>query len=173
MSSNLTSTTNIEVNVEYKSVVGYEDLFKVSRCGKVISLRTGKLLRQHIRKNKRVAIATKVGGRNGTYLTVLVHRMVAETYIPNPENKPQVNHIDGVTTNNHVDNLEWCTASENVQHAYDTGLKVNAKGIDSKSSIDPVILNEILDSVGPSRLVAERLGVSHWVVNKYRKIYGK
>lgn len=160
--------------MEYVEVLGYEDLFKISRCGNVISVRTGKILKQHIRKDKRVTIATKVGGRNGYYLTLKVHRMVAETFIPNPENKPQVNHIDGVTTNNNIENLEWVTASENIQHAYDTGLKANKKGLDSPvAKVNQLMLDVILDSKESSRVVAKKLGVSHWLVNKYRKDYGK
>jgi len=52
----------------------------------------------------------------------LLHRAVAETFIPNPKNKKTVNHIDGDKTNNHVSNLEWSTSSENMQHAFSTGL---------------------------------------------------
>lgn len=55
--------------------------------------------------------------------TLLVHRLVAITYIPNPDNLPQVNHKDGNKLNNNVDNLEWVTAGDNQRHAYDTGLK--------------------------------------------------
>jgi len=54
-----------------------------------------------------------------------LHRLVAEHFIPNPDELPQVNHKDGNRYNNTVDNLEWCSSSHNVKHAYDTGLKTN------------------------------------------------
>lgn len=60
--------------------------------------------------------------RNGIRVTIYIHRLLAITFIPNPHNKPQVNHIDGNSLNNEVSNLEWATAKENINHAWDTGL---------------------------------------------------
>lgn len=57
-----------------------------------------------------------------------VHRLVATAYIPNPETKPHVNHIDGVKTNNNETNLEWVTTHQNMQHAHTNGLVNNANG---------------------------------------------
>lgn len=66
--------------------------------------------------------------KNGKVSKKYVHRLVAETYIPNPENLPQINHKDGNKLNNNANNLEWCTAKENINHSFAKGLSYVPKG---------------------------------------------
>lgn len=96
----------------------YEGLYKVSNWGRILSLNyknTGKAkLRKPVEKKDGYF---QVGlSKNGEYKLCYVHRLVAETFIPNPENKPQVNHIDENKKNNRVDNLEWKCPKENSNH---------------------------------------------------------
>ena len=113
-----------------KDVVGYEDLFAITEDGQIWSKRSNRFLKLNM-LNGYLAHVTKIGGRTGKNVVLKAHRLVAKAYIPNPENKPYVNHKDGNKLNNNVDNLEWCTAKENSQHAYAMGLAKAASGADS------------------------------------------
>lgn len=83
-----------------------------------------KLLKQHVvKKTKKDRYLRVCLSKNRISKWILVHRLVAEAFIPKPKNKQQVNHIDGDKQNNNAENLEWCTQSENMKHAQDIGLK--------------------------------------------------
>ena len=109
-------------NEVWKGVVGYEDLFSVSNKGRLFSLRTNKILKQNIVGEGYNACVTKLNGRKGSNLVLKIHREVAKAFIPNHDELPFVNHIDGDKLNNSVDNLEWVTPQGNVVHAIETGL---------------------------------------------------
>ena len=76
-------------------------------------------------------LQTRLYDENLNAKTVKVHRIVAQTFIPNPDNKPQINHIDGNKLNNCADNLEWCTNNENMKHSWDIGLRDRNKVADN------------------------------------------
>ena len=109
----------------WKPIEGTDGRYEVSNTGKVRSTNYNKsgICRELKQKIDRYGYCVVTLHMDGKQKYPTVHRLVAKAFIPNPENKPQVNHRSGVKTDNNVDNLEWSTTSENVQHAFDTGLK--------------------------------------------------
>lgn len=126
----------MEIEEIWKDVKGYEGLYQISSLGRIKSLKKiddyGKIIKENIRKlqiDKDGYFMISLWNK-GKCKTLRVNRLVAETFIPNPNYKPVVNHIDGDKQNNIVSNLEWCTGSENDLHAYKLGLrKVNKTGL--------------------------------------------
>ena len=106
---------------QWKPIDGTDGKYEVSNLG-------------HVRTNgQRPGLLTLTKQKSGYRYAMIeidgkscnrrVHRLVAQHFLPNPDNMKEVNHIDGNKGNNHVSNLEWCTRSQNVKHSFDTGLK--------------------------------------------------
>lgn len=102
--------------------------YLATECGKIYNQKTGNLLKPHKNKFGYLQITLNVNPK----LHVKIHRIVAEVYLG--FSNLEVNHIDGNKLNNHYTNLEWCTRSENVKHAYDNNLIIREKGEDSAKS---------------------------------------
>lgn len=115
---------------EWKDIEGYEGMYQVSNLGRVRSFkkyREGRILKSFPDPNGYLKVSLS---KNNKLKNHRVHRLVAIHFIPNPQNKSQVNHIDGNKQNDNVNNLEWSTPSENGKHAYKIGLskgRLNSK----------------------------------------------
>ena len=114
------------MNEIWKDIPNYEGKYQISNLGNVMSLNFANKhfprllkLKNHKDGYKLVGLSN---GQTGNKTFLAVHRLVAQAFIPNPEHKEQVNHIDGNKSNNTVSNLEWVTPKENVTHAFVTGL---------------------------------------------------
>ena len=117
---------------DWADIEGYEGRYQISTFGRVKSLprkhkRTPKILRPKLDKKNYLMIEILSKRQRKPFK---IHRLVAQAFIPNPNNKPQVNHIDGCKINAYVGNLEWATNAENQRHAYVTGLNVALQGED-------------------------------------------
>jgi len=128
---------NLE-NEVWKDVVGYEGIYFISDLGRIKS--TYKNHRFIDKSGIKSPKTTKYGYfgieliKNKIHKHYAVHRLVAIAFIPNPDNLPQINHIDGNKKNNRIENLEWCNASMNGLHAYKMGLSTPVRGDANRNS---------------------------------------
>jgi hypothetical protein len=151
----------------WKDIEGYAGLYQVSNMGRVKSLRKKK---EYIKKpskqpNGYQHISFTV---NRQYTFLYIHRLVAEAFLPNPNQKNEVNHLDGNKSNNTVNNLQWTTAAENTNHAIRTGLtNQNKQGnYNWKGYINIYTKNDIFCYQAPSLRYA-----ADWIIKntKYKQ----
>jgi len=155
---------------EWKEIEGFEGRFAINRDGEILSLIRGRKRKTQCGIYERVNLQDKYGKKH----TVSVHRLIANAFIPNPQNKPEVNHINGNKLDNNIENLEWVTRSENAQHAVDTGLMSGQKN-DSKSiAVDMFTVEGEFIKTFPSTMQVQReLGLYHANVSRVCKRHPK
>lgn len=164
---------------EWKDIAGFEGMYQVSNMGQVRSLDRvindrgrhlkGRVLAQSIGTSGYLHVGPSI---NGKQPPKYIHRLVAEAFIPNPDSRPHVNHIDGNKQNNHLSNLEWATAKENSQHAWVTGLANHSGENHASSKLTEDDVRFIRKHYNPDitdfnlQALAEKFGVKKPTINK-------
>ena len=176
---------------EWRDIAGYEGLYQVSNLGRVRSLDRvvecidsirrykGRMMKQHRKQNGYMECTVQKPGHRKQYL---VHRLVAQAFIPNPDNLPEVNHLDENKANNRADNLEWVTQAENnaygigyinrSKNASEGSIKSTARPV-QKYSLDGKLLAEYYSAMEAGRKNGcKQSGISECCNGKQKTAYG-
>lgn len=132
--------------------------YLVSNFGKIKNSKTGHILKGTVQKNGYLLVHLRLQNNE----MKLYHRVVAEVFIPNIDNKPEVNHIDGNKLNNRVDNLEWVTAKENIEHSFVMGLQKH----EMKPIYQYTLNGELIDSYKSGTEASEETGFGNTTILK-------
>lgn len=161
----------------WKDVIGYEGAYKISNKGKVYSIprngTLGGIMKPTKQKNGYYFIHLKNKDKK---INTGVHRLVAQAFIPNPDNKPTVNHIDGDKQNNCVENLEWATYKEQLDHSLQLGLRKSQCNIQRKAVVvlptnEKIYFENINDLT--KYFNKSRTYIHHYINKKNNKFYIK
>ena len=149
----------------WKNIDDYNGDYQVSNYGNIRSFKrckAGKLMSPAVLDTGYVIVGIRKNGHKDFHY---IHRLVAQAFIDNPDNKPEVNHIGGNKANNSVDNLEWSTSTENKRHAIDTGLRDEVAQKISKANSKQVkcittgsIYDSLIEAENQTRVACTNIG---------------
>lgn len=168
------------MNEIWKDVEGYEGLYQVSNLGRIRSLDhdvihishyKGSILKPDTSDRYPYPNLTLCKPNPRRTIRKNLHRLIAETFIPNPLRKPYVNHIDGNKANNRIENLEWTTPSENQQHAFRIGLRQVGEKVKNAKLTDNIVREIRVSPLGKYKL-AKKFSVSPTVIHRIRNGQG-
>ena len=153
---------------EWRDIEGYEGYYQVSSEGRVFSIRSDKHLSLREEKNGYISVELNLSGNNKR---LKMHRLVAKAFIPNPELKKTVNHINSNRSNNNLNNLEWATQSENILHAFKYGYKDSHGENHSHNKLTEKQVLEILKLKGKAtqQVIADTFKVSRENISRIHR----
>ncbi|MEM7758018.1 MAG: NUMOD4 domain-containing protein [Cyanobacteria bacterium P01_A01_bin.40] len=146
----------LETAKEDWSIIPEYSKYQASNLGRIRNAKTLKVLKPYLTNRGYHTVGFWV---NNKKKRLLVHRLVAMTFIPNPEELPEVNHLNGCKTDNRVNNLKWSTGSDNVAHAYLIGLRRQ-----KLSTTDKELVLQLQQLGLTHRAIGKKLNVSHSTV---------
>jgi hypothetical protein len=148
-------------------IEGYENEYRISNFGNVLSLKSNKILKPMI--SGQYKYLTVVLSKKGKVKRFYIHRLVAKHFLPNPENKYTVNHINGNKFDNNILNLEWATPSEQNNHAYINKLKLAGENCNLSKLKEFEVLEIFKDKTSKLKDIAKRYNISEGTVSQIRR----
>ena len=165
----------------WKDIKGYEGLYQISNLGNVKKIKNKKynINKKEVEEkeiNKYISIRThklgykyvKLTDKNGIRKNLFLHRLIAQAFIPNPNNYSCINHINGIKNDNRIENLEWCSQKQNVRYAWDNGLCENVRKVcaingkrKSKKIIQKNKNGEVIKVWNSTMDIERELGILH------------
>jgi len=152
-------------------IKNYEGLYSIAEDGTIYSHSKGII--KNVRLDARNGYLRVTLSKDNKKKTYKIHRLLAEHFLSNPNGKSEINHINGIKTDNCLNNLEWCTRAENMQHAYDIGLNHGCygelNGLSKLTSYQVLEIKKLLEEGKKVKHIADRYGVAKSTIYRIRQ----